>query len=276
MKYALLIGINYIGQNGQLSGCINDIRNVSRVLKNKYNYNKIILLDDRIGGNNHPTKTNIIAHLETLVQESKHYNEIWIHYSGHGSHVYDYSGDEDDNRDEVIIPVDYKDNGVISDDLLNIYIKQINPTCKVTCIMDCCHSGTILDLPYKLNNDNQWDKVGNSLNPHELPDICMISGCKDDQTSADAYINTDWQGAMTWSLLKVLKDNNYNLSYRRLVNEMRLLLKDSKYSQIPQMTNSFEMDIINKFGTELVTHDDVIVVDNIPHTPIKLGSCCIL
>ena len=32
--------------------------------------------------------------------------KFWIHYSGHGYRVYDYSGDELDNYDEVIIPLD--------------------------------------------------------------------------------------------------------------------------------------------------------------------------
>lgn len=45
-RKALLIGINYFGQNGELRGCINDVHNVSAYLKENYGYlseNMVIL-----------------------------------------------------------------------------------------------------------------------------------------------------------------------------------------------------------------------------------------
>ncbi len=55
-KKALLIGINYIGTNVQLTGCINDINNISNVLT-KLKYSCTCLTDQ---SNVKPTKTNII------------------------------------------------------------------------------------------------------------------------------------------------------------------------------------------------------------------------
>ena len=54
-------------------------------------------------------------------------SEVWIHYSGHGSHIKDMDGDEEDGFDEVLVPLDYDKNGVISDDFINKYfISRIN------------------------------------------------------------------------------------------------------------------------------------------------------
>jgi hypothetical protein len=44
----------------------------------------------------------------------------------------------------------------------------------------------------------------------------MISGCTDEQTSADAIINNKATGAMTWSLLEGLKQKP-GCSWRELI-----------------------------------------------------------
>ena len=51
--------------------------------------------------------------------------------------------------DETLVPLDYQSAGQITDDELHRIIVQPLPEgCKLTCVFDCCHSGTILDLPY--------------------------------------------------------------------------------------------------------------------------------
>ena len=64
----------------------------------------------------------------------------------------------------------------------------------------------------------------------------MISGCSDYQTSADAFIDNKANGAMTWSLLKSLKEKP-NCTGRELLKTMRELLKISNYNQIPQFSS---------------------------------------
>ena len=84
--------------------------------------------------------------------------------------------------------------------------------------MDCCHSGTILDLKYQYMD---VDKV-NPKNLETAGKVYMISGCMDRQTSADVMIHKQAQGAMTWSLLNTLKPN---ITWRELLQSMRTLLK---------------------------------------------------
>ena len=73
----------------------------------------------------------------------------------------------------------------------------------------------------------------------------MISGCTEEQTSADAYINNMSQGAMTWALLESLKTSS-NKTWRELIKSMRELLKTSEYEQIPQFASGNFIDIDSK------------------------------
>src|SRR4051812_6390736 len=61
----------------------------------------------------------------------------------------DTNGDEADGYDEVILPCDYKSAGyILDDDLYNVLVKRIPYGTRLTAVMDCCHSGTGMDLPY--------------------------------------------------------------------------------------------------------------------------------
>ena len=68
--------------------------------------------------------------------------------------VVDQDGDEDDGYDETLIPVDFQRAGQIRDDnLLKHLVKPMSAGVTMTCLMDCCHSGTVLDLPYRFVAD---------------------------------------------------------------------------------------------------------------------------
>jgi hypothetical protein len=150
IKKALLIGINYTGQKGELFGCHNDIRNVKNYLIDIHNFNEdqmIILLDD--GLSIEPTRTNIENAFIKLTDEAKNGDVIWIHYAGHGERTKDQSRDEKSGVDSTLVPKDFRLNGVITDD--DIYKLLVEPMPKnvhVSIVTDCCHSGTLLDLPY--------------------------------------------------------------------------------------------------------------------------------
>ncbi|RCI03735.1 Ca(2+)-dependent cysteine protease [Rhizopus stolonifer] len=74
-----------------------------------------------------------------------------------------------------------------------------------------------------------------------LADVIMFSGCKDDQTSADAKEAGRPTGAMSFALTTTLRENP-NQSYHKLLNNLRQILRD-KYSQRPQMSASHPIDV---------------------------------
>lgn len=162
-KRALLIGINYVGQNGELSGCHNDALNIKQYLMKCHGFeaqNMTVLLDD--GSHRSPTRENIMKSLETLVKQSRAGDSVFLHYSGHGGNLADDNGDEEDGRDETLIPVDFQQTGQIRDDvLLEKFIVPMASGVTVTCLMDCCHSGSILDLPYMFTADGNSQNISN-------------------------------------------------------------------------------------------------------------------
>mmetsp|Transcript_36908 Transcript_36908/g.37213 ORF Transcript_36908/g.37213 Transcript_36908/m.37213 type:complete len:244 (-) Transcript_36908:767-1498(-) len=82
-KRALLIGINYIGQNGELSGCHNDALRIKKYLMDVYGYeeeNFTYLMDN--GVYDDPTYDNILAAFDDIVAKSEAGDSVFVHYSG--------------------------------------------------------------------------------------------------------------------------------------------------------------------------------------------------
>ena len=118
-RKALLIGVNYFGQRGQLRGCINDVKNMSTYLNGHFGYKRedmVLLTDDQQNPMSQPTKANILRAMHWLVKEARPNDSLFFHYSGHGGQTPDLDGDEDDGYDEVIYPVDFRQAGHIVDD----------------------------------------------------------------------------------------------------------------------------------------------------------------
>jgi hypothetical protein len=84
-RKALLIGINYFGQRGQLRGCINDVKNMSTYLNGHFGYKRedmVILTDDQQNPMSQPTKANILRAMHWLVKDANANDSLFFHYSG--------------------------------------------------------------------------------------------------------------------------------------------------------------------------------------------------
>ncbi|PWY76251.1 hypothetical protein BO70DRAFT_363830 [Aspergillus heteromorphus CBS 117.55] len=151
-RRALLIGINYFNQKGQLRGCINDVKNMTTYLNQNFGYARedmVILTDDQQNPMSQPTKVNILRAMHWLVKDAQPNDSLFFHYSGHGGQTPDLDGDEDDGYDEVIYPVDFRQAGhIVDDEMHRIMVKPLQPGVRLTAIFDSCHSGSALDLPY--------------------------------------------------------------------------------------------------------------------------------
>eukprot|EP00903_Cladosiphon_okamuranus_P014401 g13369.t1 len=155
---ALLIGINYKGCGaGELKGCHNDVAQMREYITT-HGYPaegsnlKIVCDDDE---HEPPTKENIIKAIRWLVNGAKAGDSLFMHYSGHGGSVKDHTGDEEDMKDETMIPVDYAKSGQIKDDeILKELVLPLPEGVVLSVVMDCCHSGSILDLPYSFDAED--------------------------------------------------------------------------------------------------------------------------
>ena len=157
-RRALLIGINYFGQKGELKGCINDVSNMKEFISSKCNFSDIkVLTDDQ---DEKPTRDNIIAAFKWLVQDVKEGDSLFLHYSGHGAFQADADNDEADNQDETICPVDYDSAGMIVDDEIHsLLVRPLFKGVKLTAVFDCCHSASAMDLPFMYRDNGEISVV---------------------------------------------------------------------------------------------------------------------
>ena len=235
IKRALLVGINYIDTESMLNGCINDIKNIQEILKNEYGYldNNIVIMTDTTSVI--PTRCNIMKELLNLILSDA--TDLYFHYSGHGSQVKDINGDETDKMDECLVPLDYKTNGMILDDELKGLLQCLNSDKKLTMVLDCCHSGTGVDLSHNL-----YERAGKlsmlrdaslKINDTRGKVLC-ISGCNDNQTSADAYQAGQYQGALTYSFISAIKSiKKSTRTIEAIYKSMRATIINNHYTQIP-------------------------------------------
>jgi len=63
----------------------------------------------------------------------------------------------------------------------------------------------------------------------------LIAACRDDQTSADAWIDGGYHGAHTYYLCRTLRNGSRDLTYRALVSAAGTVLSRAGFDQVPQL-----------------------------------------
>merc|ERR1712192_109827 len=183
--------------------------------------------------------------LQWLIQGASLGDVLFLHFSGHGSQQKDPYGFEEDGYNETIVPVDHSRAGQISDD--EIWTTMVYPLpsgVKLMAIMDCCHSGTGLDLPFDYSfKKDRWIVDENPA--HSQGDVIQLSGCQDDQTSADAMDKYQVGGAMTTAFIHSVRTKP-NATYTQLLSSIHSNLKRRGFSQKPQLTTSQQFDVNRK------------------------------
>jgi hypothetical protein len=209
------------------------------------------------------TTDGIKTALEWLVTDTQPGDVIVFHYSGHGSQL--PSHNEPDGFEEIICPVDLNWlDKVITDETLRTVFNKAPNGVNATVILDCCHSGTMLNQTESLTTKDLAPptatkkvkgarfmkppaKIAKKLVDKQLVDwqaskdvnatALLIAGCKASQTSADTVVDGQPQGAATAALLKSAKADP-QISYKKLVNDMTDFMTANKYTQVPELDGS--------------------------------------
>mmetsp|Transcript_12088 Transcript_12088/g.29299 ORF Transcript_12088/g.29299 Transcript_12088/m.29299 type:complete len:207 (+) Transcript_12088:3-623(+) len=148
---------------------------------------------------------------------------------------------------ETILPTDFQRAGQITDDeIADIVVRPLPEGARLTCLMDSCHSGTGLDLPWTWVPGRGWREDTNPF--HSRGDVQMFSGCEDHQTSSDggSYYGQR-AGAMTTAFCETMRmhyGRGAALTYDELLRELHRQMRKRGFSQHPQLTSSqaFGMD----------------------------------
>jgi hypothetical protein len=231
---ALLIAINdYKGTENDLNGCLNDQSDMEKLLSPKYQIVKMKDSECTVVA----VKNKIIDIIHTL----KSGDNFIIHYSGHGTQIPDKNGDEVDGYDEAL----YLYDGPLVDDDLGYILTNLSDGVTCLVLLDSCFSGTAtrrlgqLKLRYfKLFDIEPHVQKRRAITKDKGMKWCVISGCSENQTSADAFINGRYNGAFTYFLLKAHKEG---MSIKEWFNSLRKLLPSRKYDQIPTLEGNSEL-----------------------------------
>lgn len=207
MKRSLHWGINeydprVYGNKASLNGCVNDALHMDN-LAFELGYKERTVLLDRSA-----TLDRVREQLKKLAADSKPGDSVLISYSGHGTQVRDYSGEESDGLDEAMCLHDtlfYDDEFV---ELLSLFEAGID----INVCSDTCHSQDQvrmldlpgLELPEIRPRTLALDEIprGNAAKGSTIKaSIIQYSACKSNEVAWDLGDG----GAFTKALLKVAK-----------------------------------------------------------------------
>jgi hypothetical protein len=244
---SLHIGLNHVdpakydGWDGQLAGCLNDASDMQE-LSQSLGYTPSSLIDDAA------TAARVSTAIKKTAAALQPGDAFFLSYSGHGGQVQDTNGDEA-KRDEYEVgkSVDALDETWVlfdrqfADDELWALWALFAPKVRITVFSDSCHSGTVTraipvapitagvrtrQMPPALSAEDDrrrsslYRRIQRSVPPREASSVkatvLLVSGCADNQTSADG----DRNGLFTEELLQAWDKGHFNGSTRLLRDEV--------------------------------------------------------
>jgi len=267
IRKAILVGINrYKMPGSDLNGCVNDVTNIRDSLLKYFGFEVPeirLLVDERA------TKKAIMERLKWLVNGAKKGDRLLFHFSGHGSQVRARDGDEvTDHLDQILCPHDRDwDANFITDDELRGQFSGLPDGAVLEVLLDSCHSGTgtrkalgLRQLPEELRFTAKFlqptadilarveddlpvrhllrEGAGNPPKASQPPVpsyLALFTGCRDNQTSADAMISGKYNGAFTYYFCKHVRDVKGEITRAELLKRVRASLKFNEFSQVPQL-----------------------------------------
>jgi hypothetical protein len=261
MKRSLHIGINdYPDTGNDLSGCVNDANDWRETLEAR-GFQTASLLDSEA------SKSNMVEAISKIVGDTGRDDIAVITYSGHGTWVPDEDSDEVDGRDEALCPHDITQGQILTDDELYEIFSERKRGARIIVISDSCHSGTVTRacsfIPGTENDTWNFQKIRflapefyikkgdkkllrKALRVEKIKSSgkiraasVLLSGCKDDEYSYDAWFNERPNGAFTYVALQTLKGLPDTATYRDWHWAIRERLPHVRYPQTPQLSGSW-------------------------------------
>lgn len=236
---SLHIGLNrvdpdaYGGWDGQLTACEADANDMAAIAESLgYETHKLLTAE--------ATSSAILEELANAVTELEDGDIFLLTYSGHGGQVPDSNGDEPDRMDETWVSFDRQ----IVDDELYAAFGTFAPGVRIFVLSDSCHSGTVLEvvlaavqpgvvsaseakaMPANVcardyqERKADYDRIQQQVKAFDKTEIgasvLLISGCQDNQTSADG----DRNGLFTEKLRQVWADGAFKGGYRKFAKDI--------------------------------------------------------
>jgi metacaspase-1 len=239
---ALTLGLNavdpkhYQGWVGKLQACEADARDMADIARAQKLKVETLLT-------RRATRRAVLGRIAHAARTLRRGDFFLLTYSGHGGQVPDRNDDEPDAQDETWCLYD----GELIDDELYVALGKLPAGVRVLVFSDSCHSGTVTKAMFyasrasvsvtapaaggaervrframppdvALRTYRAHRKMYDALQKSVRPDaensvrasVILISGCQDNQLSADG----DFNGLFTANLLRVWKEGTFQGTYR--------------------------------------------------------------
>lgn len=237
---ALTIGLNsvdpghYAGWSGDLVACEADAEDMAEIAKSRKFKVKTLLTKAA-------TRAQVAGEISRAAGTLASGDIFLLSYSGHGGQVPDRDGEEEDAQDETWCLYD----GQMLDDEINAALGKFAQGVRVLVFSDSCHSGTVtreayyngtmalrgpaagsravryrcmpreMALRVYRRNKAFYDAIQKTPGLADAEEsvkasVLLISGCQDNQTSADG----DFNGLFTANLLRVWNDGAFRKGYK--------------------------------------------------------------
>ncbi|KAL3538657.1 hypothetical protein ACH5RR_002023 [Cinchona calisaya] len=240
-KRALLCGVSY-GKKRKFKnqGAIQDVTSMAKLLIEKFSFptNGILVLAEYMSYEP-PTRNNILRALEWLVKDIQSGDSLVFYFSGHGLRQPEFEGDEIDGFDEAIFPLDFETAGpIIDNDINELIVRPLNEDIMLHAIIDACHSGTALDLPYVYDTDrSRWKDYYSPSDAYKGTNggkaICF-SAWEDHQEVAYTSVFSSEKitsGVITYTFIRAIMENQ-EITYRDILKSMQNAVEDAKNCQL--------------------------------------------
>ncbi|MFQ5536468.1 MAG: caspase family protein [Gemmatimonadota bacterium] len=278
--WALIVGISdYINfddvEGGDLPGAEHDARAVRDVLVGRFGFpaeNVRMIL------NRDATRAAIQEGItEWLASRARPGDNVVVFYAGHGSQMWDESGDEDDGLDETLAPADVLPTSTefdISDDTFGSWLNQL-PTNNVVVVLDNCNSGTgTRDVtPFsrsrRLGRDINAIPKPATVSRRALPgqedrtgfnamgaQVLELAAAQPNQAAVDAFFPAEnggepfHGGAFTTFLVRTLWRAPGDATYEDVFSQVREALKRNRFQQDPHLSEDVPLKDLSLFFVE--------------------------
>jgi hypothetical protein len=239
---SLNIGLNrvdpahYQGWSGPLAACEADANDMKAIATSKGFRSKALLTAAA-------TRQTVSTEIRTAAGQLQAGDIFLLSYSGHGGQLPDRNGDETDQQDETWCLYD----GQLVDDEIYSMLAQFRAGVRVLVFSDSCHSGTVVkmayytarrafsfhsdpgnstvyrlmpnDVAFRVYNANKalYDPILNDASIANArsqvnASVLLISGCQDNQLSADGTFN----GLFTGTLIRTWATGAFTGTYQEL------------------------------------------------------------
>jgi hypothetical protein len=240
-RHALVVGVDTYTVPGitPLKGARNDARALAALLRGRYGFDRVVLLEDA-------TRAQLLAGLEALLAQAEPGAQLVFHFSGHGAQVRDQNGDEPDLWDEALVPADSGRMGArndVIDDVLAGYVARAEAAgAELTVILDSCYSGTglrdgVVSRSAPAVGEAARPAVGGTLRDagDGAPYTLIAAAAAGERAREVVLPDGTHHGALSWALVDALQYAPAGATWRSVMDRVRFAVGGQFPFQHPQL-----------------------------------------